>query len=82
MATNNFQLSEFPQFVGQGDEDPDIHIDRFEVVCVAQGIESVVCKGKIFPATLKDEALNWYFNLNQASHAAYDTLVDAFLTQF
>ena len=67
MANGNFQLSEFSQFATQGDEDLDVYIDRFEVTCVAQGIVSNAHKVQIFLATLKDEALNWYFNMDQTS---------------
>ena len=60
----------------------DIYMDRFDVICVAQGIGSVAHKVQIFLATLKDEALNWYFNLDQVSQAAYEPLLDYFFTIF
>ena len=82
MARPTIQLADFAQFMGRGDEDPDGHIERFEVICVAQGIVEDDQKLEIFPATLQWEALDWFYNLDGASQATYQTLSIAFLARF
>ena len=82
VARATIRLADFTQFAGLWDEDPNAHVQRFEVTCVANEIHDNEQKLHIFPATLKDEAALWYGNLDAASRVTYNALRCAFLTKF
>ena len=76
------RLADFTQYAGFWDEDPDAHVQKFEINCVANEIIDNDQKLHIFLATLKDEAANWFGNLDPAERATYQLLSAAFLTKF
>ena len=82
LARPSVRLADFAQYAGQEDEDPDGHLERFEVVCLAQGIVEDDQKLNVFPATLQCEALSWFYNLDLACQVTYQALIDNFLARF
>ena len=81
VARPAFHLAKFPLFKGHENEDLDVHVERFEVFCVAQGIFND-WKLQIFLATLQNEVLDWFLNLDLGSKATYQVLSTSFLTKF
>ncbi|MCO5598982.1 hypothetical protein L7F22_053081 [Adiantum nelumboides] len=81
-ARATIRLADFTPFAGLWDEDPDAHVQKFEVTCVANEIVDDDQKLHIFPATFKDEAASWYGNLAAADRATYGILRDNFLQKF
>lgn len=81
-ARATIQLADFTPFAELWDEDPDAHLQKFEVTCVANEIADDAQKLNIFPATFKDEAASWYGNLAAAERVDYPALRNAFLLKF
>ncbi|KAH7278710.1 hypothetical protein KP509_38G053500 [Ceratopteris richardii] len=75
-------LGDFPRFLGSSDEDPDAHIQLFELICGAHEIVDDGRKVCIFPATLRGDASEWYANLSMQERATYDDLKTHFLRKF
>ncbi|KAH7300924.1 hypothetical protein KP509_23G003600 [Ceratopteris richardii] len=75
-------LGDFPCFLGCLDEDPDGHIQLFEVICGAHEIVDEDRKLRIFPLTLRGDASEWYRNLGVHERTTYDNLKTNFLRKF
>ncbi|KAH7373179.1 hypothetical protein KP509_17G042900 [Ceratopteris richardii] len=75
-------LGDFPRFLGSSDEDPDAHIQLFELICGAHEIVDDGRKLQIFPATLRGDAIEWYANLGVHERTSYDDLKTNFLRKF
>ncbi|KAI5063562.1 hypothetical protein GOP47_0022109, partial [Adiantum capillus-veneris] len=82
VARATIRLADFTQFAGLWDEDPDAHLQKFEVTCVANEIVDNDQKLHIFPTTFKDEAASWYGNVPSANRATYPELTTTFLAKF
>ncbi|KAI5079959.1 hypothetical protein GOP47_0005438 [Adiantum capillus-veneris] len=80
VARVTIRLADFTQFAGLWDEDPDAHLQKFEVTCVANEIVDNDKKLHIFPAT--DEVASWYGNLPTAGRITYLGLTTIFLAKF
>lgn len=59
----NISPSSLPHFHGLTLEDPDTFLFEFVVICRNYGYTTDEKKLKIFPSTLKDEALGWFMGL-------------------
>ncbi|KAH7432419.1 hypothetical protein KP509_07G021500 [Ceratopteris richardii] len=75
-------LGDFPCFLGAFDEDLDGHVQLFEVTCGAHEIVEDSKKLRIFPATLRGDASEWYANLGMHERTTYDDLKTNFLRKF
>ncbi|KAH7291821.1 hypothetical protein KP509_29G036900 [Ceratopteris richardii] len=75
-------LGDFPRFLGSSDEDPDAHIQLFELICGAHEIVDEGRKLRIFPATLRRDASEWYANLGVQERTTYNDLKTNFLRKF
>ncbi|KAH7372752.1 hypothetical protein KP509_17G019000 [Ceratopteris richardii] len=75
-------LSDFPLFLGSFNEDPDGHVQLFEVICSAHEIVDDDRKSRIFATTLRGDASEWYANLGVHKRTTYDDLKTNFLMKF
>ena len=66
-----------PIFRGSTYEDPNMFLFEFDVLCNSYDYQSDAQKLKLFPATLKDVALQWFMSLRDIR--AWDQMKDAFL---
>ncbi|KAH7301173.1 hypothetical protein KP509_23G015100 [Ceratopteris richardii] len=62
--------------------DPDSFIQLFEVTCEANEVVDQAQRLRIFPAIFRDEAANWYENLEGPRRRTDQMLKDAFLAKF
>ena len=59
-------MSMLPIFYGKPFEDPYRHVDELSQVCEINQIHNIptyVMKMKLLPATLRDQAKDWFLNL-------------------
>ncbi|KAH7365054.1 hypothetical protein KP509_18G006800 [Ceratopteris richardii] len=75
-------LGDFPRFLAFPNEDPDAHIQLFQVICGAHEIVDEDRKLCIFPATLRGDASEWYGNLGVHERTTYHDLKTNFLRTF
>jgi hypothetical protein len=59
----NIPLSALPNFHGLSSEDPDEFLFEFDILCRSYDYVSNAQKLKLFPATLKGNALRWFMSL-------------------
>ena len=59
----NISPSVLPRFYGKEAEDPDEFIFEFDILCHSYDYTTNAQKLKLFPATLKDNALHWFMSL-------------------
>jgi hypothetical protein len=59
----NIPLSALPNFHGLSSEDPDEFLFEFDILCRSYDYITNVKKLKLFPATLKGNALRWFMSL-------------------
>ena len=59
----NIPLSALPNFHGLSSEDPDEFLFEFDILCRSYDYISNAQKLKLFPATLKGNALRWFMSL-------------------
>jgi hypothetical protein len=59
----NIPLSSLPNFHGLSSEDPDEFLFEFDILCRSYDYISNAKKLKLFPATLKGNALRWFMSL-------------------
>ena len=71
-----------PQFRGRRHDNPDNHVNEFEIVCAANGYLRDMDKVCYFPCTLKDIAMEWYVQYECGHFTTWVALKDAFLECF
>ena len=59
----NISPSVLPRFHGKATEDPNEFLFEFDILYRSYDYTSNKQKLKIFPATLKDNALHWFMSL-------------------
>jgi hypothetical protein len=59
----NIPLSVLPNFYGLSSEDPDEFLFEFDILCRSYDYISNAQKLKLFPTTLKGNALRWFMSL-------------------
>ena len=59
----NIPFSALPNFHGLSSEDPDEFLFEFDILCRSYDYISNAKKLKLFPATLKGNALRWFMSL-------------------
>ena len=63
-------------------EDPDVHVNHFNMVAQANNQAADTDKLRVFSATLDGFASNWYAQFPTGHFATWDGLRTAFLTTF
>jgi hypothetical protein len=59
----NIPLSELPNFHGLSSDNPDEFLFEFDMLCRSYDYISNAQKLKLFPTTLKGNALRWFMSL-------------------
>lgn len=75
-------LSALPNFHGLSSEDPDEFLFEFDILCRSYDYVSPNQKLKLFPATLKGNALRWFMGLGAQAITTWDQMKEGFLTKY
>jgi hypothetical protein len=70
----NIPLSALPNFHGLSSEDPDEFLFEFDILCRSYDYVSNAQKLKLFPATLKGNALRWFMSLGEHVITSWDQM--------
>ena len=71
-----------PHFHGNSTEDPDEFLFEFDILCRIYDYISSEKKLKLFPTTLKDNALHWFMILGGETVTAWDQMKQVFLEKY
>ncbi|CAA6659793.1 unnamed protein product [Spirodela intermedia] len=77
-------MSMLPIFHGKPSEDPYRHVDELSQVCEINQIHNVsadVMKMKLFPATLRDRAKDWFLKLGK-EFTSWTEMEEEFLRKY
>ena len=72
----------FPNFYGRKHENAIYFLDDLEMALLASRQDEDEVKLRDFPLLLKDEAKTWFQGLPMAKRRNWDTLKEAFLTNY
>jgi hypothetical protein len=78
----NIPLSALPNFHGLSSEDPDEFLFEFDILCRSYDYVSNTQKLKLFPATLKGNALRWFMSLGGHVITTWDQMKQKFLNKY
>jgi hypothetical protein len=78
----NIPLSALPNFHGLSSEDPDEFLFKFDILCKSYDYISNAQKLKLFPATLKGNALRWFMSLGGHVITTWDQMKQKFLNKY
>ena len=78
----NIPLSFLPSFKRMVFEDPDTFMFEFDVLCRSYDYTSDTHKLKLFPVTLKGEALRWFMRLGASMIRTWNDMREAFLFKY
>ena len=78
----NISPQVLPRFHGKAIEDLDEFIFKFDILCRSYDYVTDAQKLKIFPATLKDNALRWFMSLGGRTITTYDYMKQVFLDKY
>jgi hypothetical protein len=78
----NIPLSAVPNFHGLSTENPDEFMFEFDILCRIYDYTTTVQKLKLFPATLKGNALIWFMSLGGENISAWGQMRQHFLTKY
>jgi hypothetical protein len=78
----NTPLSSLPNFHGLSSEDPDEFLFEFDILCRSYDYVSNAQKLKLFPATLKGNALRWFMSLGEHVITSWDQMQQKFLNKY
>ena len=78
----NIPPSVLPNFYGMSTEDPDAFMFEFDILCRTYGYTDDIHKLRLFPATLKEEALKWFMGLGEQTIACWDDMRSVFLKKY
>jgi len=68
----NIPLSTLPNFHGLSSEDPDEFLFEFDILCRSYDYVNPTQKLKLFPTTLKGNALRWFMSLGTQVITTWD----------
>ena len=71
-----------PHFHGNSTEDLDEFLFDFDILCRIYDYTSSEKKLKLFPSTLKDNALHWFMSLVGETVATWDNMKQVFLAKY
>ena len=78
----NISPSVLPRFHGRATEDPDEFLFEFDILCRSYDYVTDAQKLKLFPATLKDNALRWFMSLGGGTITNWDRMKQVFLEKY
>ena len=78
----NISPSVLSHFHEKSTEDPDEFLFEFDILCWSYDYTSNEQKLKLFPATLKDNALHWFMSLGGETVATWDQMKQVFLRKY
>ena len=78
----NMSPSVLPNFHGKAIEDLNEFLFDFGILCCSYDYTSSEQKLKLFPATLKDNALCWFMNLGGETITTWDQMKQVFLEKY
>jgi hypothetical protein len=78
----NIPLSALPNFHGLSSEDPDEFLFEFDILCRSYDYTSNAQKLKLFPSTLKGNALRWFMSLGEHVITSWDQMKQRFLNKY
>lgn len=78
----NIHLSTLPNFRGLSTEDPDEFLFEFYILCRSYDCTTTAQKLKLFPATLKGNALRWFMSLGGENITTWGQMRQHFLTKY
>ena len=73
--------SSLPTFYGKSNEDPDIFVFEFDILCRSYNYLQDTQKLKLFPATLKDYNLSWFMGLGEYSITTCEYMKNCILVE-
>ncbi|CAN6283245.1 unnamed protein product [Urochloa humidicola] len=68
-----------------GKEDPNLHLRSFLQLCNTfkmEGIDDNQLRARLFPYSLTDKALQWFYTLEVSTTEKWESLVQAFIAKF
>ena len=71
-----------PNFHGKSTEDPDEFLFEFDILCRSYDYISSEYKLKLFPSTLKGNALRWFMSLGGKTVTTWDQMKQVFLAKY
>ena len=78
----NIPLSALPNFHGLSTEDPDEFLFEFDILCRSYDYVTNAQKLKLFPTTLKGNALRWFMSLGGHVITTWDQMKEKFLAKY
>ncbi|CAN6587627.1 unnamed protein product [Malus baccata var. baccata] len=78
-------LHHIPKFHGLSMEDPNKHLNEFEVVCSSMtpvNVDGSILKMKAFPFSLLEKAKDWLYELAPGTVTSWESMKRAFLEKF
>ncbi|KAM1230450.1 hypothetical protein ACFX2G_041506 [Malus domestica] len=78
-------LHHIPKYHGLSMEDPNRHLNEFEVVCSSMtpvNVDGNILKMKAFPFSLMDKAKDWLYELAPGTVTSWESMKRAFLEKF
>jgi hypothetical protein len=78
----NIPLSALPNFHGLSSEDPDEFLFEFDILCRSYDYTTNAQKLKLFPSTLKGNALRWFMSLGEHVITSWDQMKHKFLNKY
>eukprot|EP00253_Pinus_taeda_P015881 PITA_15881 len=78
----NIPLSALPNFHGLSSEDPDEFLFEFDILCRSYEYVTNAQKLKLFPATLKGNALRWFMSLGSQVITTWEQMKQKFLLKY
>ena len=71
-----------PTFYGKSNEDSDTFLFEFDILCRSYNYLQDARKLKLFPATLKYSALQWFMGLGESAIRTWDDMRTSFLRKY
>ncbi|CAN6347254.1 unnamed protein product [Urochloa humidicola] len=68
-----------------GKEDPNLHLRSFLQLCNTfkmEGVDDNQLRARLFPYSLTDKALQWFYTLEASTVEKWESLVQAFIAKF
>jgi hypothetical protein len=81
-SMKNIPLSALPNFHGLSSEDPDEFLFEFDILCRSYDYTYNGQKLKLFPVTLKGNALRWFMSLGENVITSWDQMKQKFLNKY